>query len=151
MHRFRGATVVVLAITCGRFAPVARAEPVREAIERGNRAVIAACLRGDARGVADCYTADAQIFPPGGPVAKGRAAIVEFWQKSIDAGIKEFSLKTDDVESGGDLACETGTARMVDNAGGVLEARYVVVWKRVAGAWKLHRDIWNSANPSPPR
>ena len=26
----------------------------------------------------------------------------------------------------------------------VSEARYVVVWRRVDGAWLLHRDIWNS-------
>ena len=27
--------------------------------------------------------------------------------------------------------------------GSTQKARYLVVWKREGGSWKLHRDIWN--------
>jgi ketosteroid isomerase-like protein len=27
--------------------------------------------------------------------------------------------------------------------------KYVVLWRREAGQWKLHRDIWNSSQPAP--
>jgi len=49
-------------------------------------------------------------------------------------------------ESAGDLACETGIVRLVATDGTLSQARYVVVWKREGGQWKLHRDIWNSEN-----
>jgi uncharacterized protein (TIGR02246 family) len=130
---------VVLAV-----AGPARAEEVREAVEAGNRAFIAAFLRGDAKAVAELYTEDARVIAPGSPVARGRAAIAAFWQKSIDSGVKEVALETADVESSGDLAAETGAVRQVAKDGRVSEARYVVVWKRVNGTWKLHRDTWNS-------
>ena len=120
------------------------ADEVREAIEAGNQVFISAFLRGDAEAVAQRYTADAQVIAPGAPVARGRPAIAAAWQKSIDAGVKDLSLQTADVESAGDLAVETGVVRLVARDGAVTQARYVVVWKQEDGRWKLHRDIWNS-------
>ena len=121
----------------------ARADQVREAVETGNRAFIAAFLRGDAHAVADLYTESAQLIAPGSPVARGRSAIAAAWQKAIDAGTKDLRLETADVESAGDLAFETGVVRLVAKDGGITEGRYVVVWKRTNGQWKLHRDTWN--------
>jgi len=122
----------------------ASADEVRDAVEAGNRAFIAALLRGDAAAVSQLYTQDAQVIAPGAPVARGRSEIAAAWKKAIDAGVKDLSLQTADVESSGDLASETGTVRQVAKDGTVTQARYVVVWKREAGRWKLHRDIWNS-------
>jgi len=77
-------------------------------------------------------------------VARGRSAIAPAWKKAIDGGVKDLSLQTAEVESAGDLACETGTVRLVATDGTLSQARYVVVWKREGGQWKLHRDIWNA-------
>ncbi len=123
----------------------ARAEDARQAVEAGNRALIAAVLRGDASAVADHYTENGQVIAPGAPVATGRAAITEFWRSSIASGIKDMTLETAEVESDGNLAYETGVLGLVSNDGGRTAARYVVVWKRVGDKWLLHRDIWNSA------
>jgi len=119
------------------------AEDVRAAVEAGNRAFVVAFLRGDAPAIAGLYTDDAQVIAPGAPVAAGRAAVEAFWKSTIESGVKDVQLTTQGVEAHGDLACETGTVRLVAADGKVSEARYVVVWKRVGGAWKLHRDIWN--------
>jgi uncharacterized protein (TIGR02246 family) len=122
----------------------AYADPVREAVESGNRAFVAAFLRGDARAVAELYTEDAQVIAPGAPIASGRSAIAAAWQATIDTGVEDLVLQTTHVESSGELACETGVVRLVARDGKVTQARYVVVWKRDGGRWKLHRDIWNS-------
>jgi uncharacterized protein (TIGR02246 family) len=121
----------------------ARADEVRDAVEAGNQAFIAAFLRGDAAAVSQLYTANAQVIAPGEPVAKGRAAIAAAWQKAIDSGVKDLTLTTAEVESAGDLAVETGTVKQVAKDGKVTQGRYLVVWKREGGRWKLHRDIWN--------
>jgi uncharacterized protein (TIGR02246 family) len=125
-------------------APAAHADAVRDAVEAGNRAFIAAFLRGDARAVSELYTQDAQVIAPGAPVARGRPAIAAAWQATIDAGVDDLRLTTDEVDSSGDLASETGVVRIVARDGAVTEARYVVVWKREGGRWMLHRDIWNT-------
>ena len=121
----------------------ARSDDVRAAVEAGNRTFIAAFLRGDAQAVAELYTEDAEVIAPGAPVARGRSAIAAAWQKAIDSGVKDLTLDTASVESSSDLACETGIVRLVAKDGGITEGRYVVVWKRTHGKWKLYRDIWN--------
>jgi uncharacterized protein (TIGR02246 family) len=124
-------------------ARAGRADEMRDAVEAGNKTFVATFLRGDAKAVSELYTENAQVIAPGEPVARGRAAIAAAWQKSIDSGIKDVKLETLDVESAGDLAYETGVVRLVARDGKVSSARYVVVWKREGGRWKLHRDIWN--------
>jgi uncharacterized protein (TIGR02246 family) len=126
------------------YAAAARSEDVAAAVEAGNRAFIAAFLRGDSAAVAALYTDDAQVMGPGSPVASGRAAIAAFWQGSIDSGIQNVELRTADVVTAGDLAAETGTVVLVDKDGKPSQARYVVVWQRTDGRWLMHRDIWNA-------
>ena len=118
----------------------------RASIEAGNRAFTAAFRRGDARGVAELYTEDAQLIPPGSDVASGRSAIAAFWRTVMDTGARDLILDTTEVESAGDLAYEVGTVRVVGEHSQVTEGRYVVVWKQQNGHWKIHRDIWNSAH-----
>lgn len=144
MMRRSVVALLTLAALCGLDRTSARSEDVRAAISSRNRAFVGAMLRGDAKAVADLYTEDAKVIPPGGEVVNGRTAIAAFWKKAIDAGVKDLTLSTGTVESAGDLAYEEGTAKQVAKDGKVIAARYVVVWKRHdGGSWKLHRDIWN--------
>jgi len=137
------AVLTVAGIGIG-IAGAARADAVRDAIEAGNRAFVAAFLRGDAKAVSLLYSEDARVIAPGAPAASGRAAIAAFWQKTIDSGVKDVRLETLEVESSGDLASETGEVALVAKDGSPSRARYVVVWKRVGGRWLLYRDIWNA-------
>ena len=134
---------VALVLASLSYATPARSDDVRHAVDAGNRAFIAAFVRGDARAVADLYTDDAEVIAPGAPVARGRTAIAAAWQKAMDSGVKDIRLHTLDVTDSGDLACETGTVEIVGKDGAVTKDRYVVVWKRAKSKWKLHRDIWN--------
>lgn len=140
LRRMLSASLLIAVLLHGTSA---RSDDVRAAVEAGNRTFIAAFLRGDAQAVAELYTEDAEVIAPGAPVARGRSAIAAAWQKAIDSGVKDLTLNTANVESSSDLACETGIVRLVAKDGGITEGRYVVVWKRTDGKWKLYRDIWN--------
>ena len=49
----------------------------------------------------------------------------------------------------GDTAIEVGRAELFDAAGEIADTlKYIVIWKRVDGKWKLHRDIFNSITPA---
>jgi uncharacterized protein (TIGR02246 family) len=137
------ALVLLLSIWIAASPSGARADDVRAAIDAGNRDFVAAFLRGDAKAVAALYAEDAQVIPPGGAVASGRAAIAAHWQAAIESGVKDLKLATESVESDGDLACETGRVTLVAREGQATTQRYVVVWKREDGRWRLYRDIWN--------
>ena len=46
------------------------------------------------------------------------------------------------VSSSGDMAMDRGTYRLGPETG-----KYVVVWRKVDGDWKVAADIFNSDNP----
>jgi ketosteroid isomerase-like protein len=68
----------------------------------------------------------------------------------MDAGVKEVKLTVVEVEPHGDTAHEVGTYVLTGEGGKTIDSgKYVVVWKRQGGQWKLHRDIWNTNMPAP--
>jgi ketosteroid isomerase-like protein len=49
----------------------------------------------------------------------------------------------------GDTALEVETYALIGEGGKTLDTgKYVVVWKRQGGQWKIHRDIWNTNAPA---
>jgi ketosteroid isomerase-like protein len=123
----------------------AGAEDVRGAIESANKAFSAAFAKGDAAALADMYSDTAEVLPPGRDMVSGRAEIQKAWQEAIDAGLKGLELTLREVESHGDSAHEVGTWTLRNASGEVDHGKYMVVWKKQRGAWKLHRDMWNSS------
>ncbi len=125
-------------------------DEIRSAITAGNANFMAAFARGDAAGVAACYTSDAQLLPPNGEPMSGTANITAFWQGAMALGIKDAQLETKHVEARGDLAVEVGQYTLTIQPEGAAAmtdvGKYVVVWKD-DGGWKLHIDIWNTNTP----
>ncbi len=122
---------------------------VRRAIEAANEQFMDAFRRGDAAALAGLYSEQGQAFPPNGDIAQSRQAIRAVWQAAMDAGIKGARLDTLEVDGQDDTAYEVGKYTLLGEAGQTLDAgKYIVIWKREAGQWKLHRDIWNSSQPA---
>ena len=114
-----------------------------------NRAFEEAVRKGDVERLAFLYTTDAMALPPDGPIVKGRDAIKELWGGVIrDMALRDVQLQTLDLEVSGDTACEVGEARLTleppSSAATTVTVKYVVAWKKTAGRWLLHRDIWNA-------
>ena len=128
---------VLLLVTCAvSFAAQASDGGAKAGIEAGN--------------VAALYTADAEIFPPGGPIAKGRDAIEKTFAAMAGA-FKRISLRTREIlPQGKDLAVEIGEWTAWDAAGKPVEGKAIVVWKKVGKAWLFHRDMWSdNGAPAP--
>ena len=125
-------------------------QKVREAIVAANGQFMAAFARGDAAGVAAFYTEQAQLLPPNLDFMVGRQAIQAFWQGAMDSGIKEARIETLEVEAHGDTAIEVSKYTLHGAGGQQLDAgKFIVIWKREGGEWRLHRDIFNSSLPAP--
>lgn len=138
----------VLAVVLGSSAR-AQDAGVRAAIEAANKQFLTVFAKQDAAGLAAFYTTNGEAYPPNSNVVRGRAEIQKMWKSVIDSGIAGATLTTTEVESSGDLAYESGTYEMKTKDGKVADrGKYVVVWKRVAGKWMLHRDIWNTSQPA---
>jgi uncharacterized protein (TIGR02246 family) len=108
-----------------------------------------AARKSDANRMASLYTQDAMALPPDGPVVKGRENIKQMWASAMkQMGLKDVKLDTLDLEIAGDVASEVGEATLsLETEAGKRQTavmKFVVVWKKVDGQWRLHRDIWNA-------
>src|SRR5207245_10071212 len=76
-------------------------------------------------------------------------AIQEVWQGIFDAGLTAFRVESLEVESAGDLAYEMGRYTLYAGDNDAADAgKYIRIWKREAGQWRIHRDIVNSSRPA---
>jgi uncharacterized protein (TIGR02246 family) len=142
------AAVIVACIGC--LAQSAHADGVKSAIEAANAQFSAAAAKGNGAGLAALYAADGQVLPPGSEVIRGADAIQKFWQGALDSGIAGAELKTLEVFGHGPTATEVGQYELRDRAGRVLDhGKYIVVWRREGGNWKLLRDMFSTNVPAP--
>ena len=145
--------VVLAALPLLLGADPGHAQDAKAAIDEAAIAWETAFNAGDGKALAELYTEDAALFPPGAERVDGKAAIVEFWQGAIDSGLADADLEPVEVVEAGDLAYEVGAVTLSapgsDGERVPVSGKYIVVWQLGDdGAWRLHRDIWNM-NPAP--
>ena len=121
-----------------------------DSINAANEVFVAAYNRGDAAGLAALYTEDGQMLAPNAPLMTGQEAVQGFWQAVMDMGIEKAAIFTGEVEGHGDTAIEVSNYKLFAAGDQELDqGKFIVIWKKVHGDWKLHRDIFNSSNPPP--
>ena len=150
MTRWMAAAFVLAAALLAAGSGSAAPAGPRAQIEEANGKFAALLAKGDAAGLAAMYAAGGQLVPPNGDFVSGAPDIQKFWQGVMDAGIKSAKLTTLDVTVRGNVAAETGKYDMNGADGKALDSgKYIVVWKREGGRWKLYRDMWNTSMPAP--
>jgi ketosteroid isomerase-like protein len=101
--------------------------------------------KGDFAGIAELYTADAVAFPPGAAMVRGKGAIGAMW-KGLAEQVGNPGLTTLEVKRlGPATAREIGTFSLTTKGPSPknISGKYLVLWERVRGQWKLAADIWN--------
>ncbi len=103
---------------------------------------------GDSAGLAAHYHSGAELLFANSEPIRGKD-ILSAWGSIIRMGVKNFTFKTTDLSGSHNLLVETGSYEM-KSAGDTLidRGKYLVVWKKENGAWKLFRDVGNTSLPS---
>lgn len=129
----------------GKSMKAAKKLTTNDHIKAANKALVGHVAAGNAAAVAACYGKKAILMPPGAPAVKGSKNIAGFWAGAMAQGVKSAVLKTLEVDELGSTAIEAG-AFILKTDGDVVcgSGKYIVVWKKEGGAWKLHRDIFNA-------
>lgn len=141
------AALLAVGLAAGQVAP-ASAGDLKAELTAADGAFARAFNRGDARSVAALYTADAQILASGAEPVRGTAEIEKFIQGIFGEGVQSVALTTLEVFPAGDAAIVVGRYVMKDKAGKELDhGKYMEYFRREKGAWKLHRDMFNSSVP----
>jgi len=100
--------------------------------------------KGDSVALGAHYAPDALVMPPNSGTVKG-TDIVSFWGSVVRSGVKDLKLNITDISGSGDVYAESGTLELFDaDKKSLYTGKYVVVWKKENGNWKMYRDIWNN-------
>ena len=119
---------------------------LQDATQAVNAQFLDAIARGDAQALANTYTEDGELLPPGSPEIRGRDAIRAYWQGAIDMGIARAEMTSRELAGVGEDAYEMGQFRLYGANGELLdEGKFIVVWRLEHGEWRWHRDIFNSS------
>ena len=153
--RYPTLVAVLLLALCAAAAPAADTAADETAVRAINPMWFKAYNAGDIDAVTALYAEDAVLNIPGVPAARGHAAIHEAMVKDHAAtAAGGLTLKgADHAEVGvsGDLAWEWGTFTVTDKSGATVDTgKYVTVYGKKGGKWRIIRDIWNSNAPPAP-
>ncbi|MEH6537362.1 MAG: hypothetical protein V7719_13270 [Psychroserpens sp.] len=102
----------------------------------------------DSIGIANLYTRDAKFMNNGAPAVIGRKNIQSALSGIIKSGITSVNLITIDVWGTENLITEEGELSLFVDETVVYQGKYIVLWKKVDGNWRLFRDIFNSNLPA---
>jgi ketosteroid isomerase-like protein len=104
-----------------------------------------AFTRHDLAAVVALFSDDAQILPQHGPAIAGRQSIEQYFKDSMTP-VATYDTDTEMTLVNGDLGVEQGRYRVRNIRRGldVEEGKYLHVWRRDGGDWKLYRIIYNT-------
>ena len=150
----------VVVVSCNNDKPATEvaevAKPVfdlamaKSEIDAANKSFAEALANGDSAGVAGFYTADAKFMGPNGPAVVGRANIQSVIGSFIKGGITKLELTAIEVWGDETTIAEEGVLSLSTKDGKPVDkGKYIVIWKKEDGKWKLHRDMFNSDLPVP--
>jgi ketosteroid isomerase-like protein len=100
--------------------------------------------------LAASYSFDGVILPPGADIIRGREAIKKRW--ILPAGVKVPYHKITPIEINvfDDIAYDIGyyEGKTVKKDASEIEwkGKYLIVWKKEEGDWKIYADAWNRIN-----
>ena len=125
-------------------------ESILQMIEEQNERYEAAWNEQDAQALASYYSTQAITMPPNSEMLRGRNNILEDMRATFESGATTLDLET--LEIGGDPndVWEVGIFTVYGPDEEVLDrGKYIVIWKKEDGEWKIQRDIWNTDMPLP--
>jgi uncharacterized protein (TIGR02246 family) len=145
----------ILAAGCAQPAAGPGVDPTAEeqAIRRLDDQWNAAIARKDVEANVALYAGDGAVLWPDAPAGRGTAQIRSAWTEMFKATNLKLQLTPEEihVSTGGDLATDVGQvlAEMDTPQGHVRQsAKYLVVWKKVNGTWKVQYDAFNANAPA---
>ncbi len=119
---------------------------MKKIVEERNLVYSKAFVDGDSITVMDHFTEDARAFPPNAEQVIGKSTIALLISQFLKFGIKEFTDETTRVLGSGKYIIEEGNYFLGGDNGTTLDkGKYVCVWKKENGQWKVCSNMWNTS------
>ena len=125
-------------------------DSARASISSSLKSFAEAVQRGDSTAIASFYTSDAQLLPPNSEPISGAPGIISFSGAFMKMGIKNAKFFTTELYGGEDGLTEVGNYEMYGDGGKIFDrGKYIALWKKENGVWKMYRDMFSSNMPLP--
>jgi ketosteroid isomerase-like protein len=124
---------------------------MKKIIEEKNNEFTEAHITGkkDSAVMVNYFTQDAKIFPPNSEPVIGQLAISELTSQYMKFSITEFSEETTAFYGNEDYLIDEGNYFMSYGEDNTVEkGKYLNVWKKEDGEWKVYSNIWNTNMPA---
>ena len=91
------------------------------------------------------YTSDALVMAPEMPRIQGIADITAFYWNKGESQTTSLDIKGEEVSGSESEVTEVGNYRVLDDEGTDMDkGKFIAIYRNEGGAWKVHREIWNS-------
>jgi uncharacterized protein (TIGR02246 family) len=108
----------------------------------------AAFNSGDSARIAQLYTDDAILMPPGSKMIKGRDGVERYWRATartvIDSKLTAIEVKSIDQADAHEIGSFTARSRGARPR--EIDGNFVILWRKVGDDWQVAADIWNTTN-----
>ncbi len=104
-------------------------------------------VNADYESLANSYTSDAKILPPGADIISGREAIKKRWTLPPGVSVSYHKATPTEIKIEGkyayDIGYYEGTTRQKDGSESSWRGKYLIVWKKERKDWKIYADAWS--------
>jgi len=124
---------------------------IKKIIEEKNDQFTKAHITGqkDSVVMVNYFTQDAKIFPPNSDAMIGQPAIAMLTSQYMKFEISEFREETTAFYGNQDYLIDEGNYFMIYGEDNIMEkGKYLNVWKKEDGDWKVYSNIWNTNMPA---
>lgn len=152
VHGTAAFLAVLLAACASETSPPATDPAADEmALLTASDALVAAEMAGDTEGAVAHYDSDAVAQPAGMPMVQGVDGMRELYAEFFALPF-EFASERADVHlsADGTMAWEYGTNTFTAEDGTTLSGKYLAVWEKVDGVWKVAAISFSEDAPPPP-
>lgn len=102
---------------------------------------------GKYKDLANMYCIDAIILPPGAAIIKGREAIRQRWILPEGVSVPYHKISPSEISVkenwAYDIGYYEGTSIKKNGDKVNFKGKYLIVWKKEDGDWKIYADAWN--------
>lgn len=99
----------------------------------------------DAKGAAELFADDGAILLEFAPPVRGKAAIAHFFEESLQKQL-QYWISSEGSVASGNIAYDHGSYRVrnINEMRDIESGKYVIIFKKINGQWKIFRDIYNT-------
>jgi len=119
-----------------------------EIIKENIKAFSKAYMNGNIDVLVNMYTEDGKIFPNNRQIMSGKTELKSYWALPEDVKILHHKVTPSEIHIENDIAYDygyyEGKTLTKEKKEVSWHGKYVIIWKKLNGEWKIYLDIWNN-------